>query len=120
VDARRKAVVPQFEISTASRFLYGPRRLGTLAASASIKATTSVIFITVSRTPAAIAGVTPSVLWTRQKLYQTKYSASAWQWFSNFLLNALVSRVNRRIDMRMVRFCRSAKDVLIRSGSGLP
>jgi hypothetical protein len=36
------------------------------------------------------------------------------------LLNALVSRVNRRIDMRMVRFCRSAKDVLIRSGSGLP
>jgi hypothetical protein len=26
------------------------------------------------------------------------------QWFSNFLLNAFVKRVNRRIDMRMVRF----------------
>ena len=43
----------------------------------------------------------------RQKLYQTKYSARAWQWFSIFLLNALVNLVNRRIDIRMVRLCRS-------------
>lgn len=27
--------------------------------------------------------------------------------FSTFLLNALVSLVNRRIDIRVVRFCRS-------------
>ncbi len=31
-----------------------------------------------------------------------------WAWFSAFLENAFVSRVNRRIDIRMVRFCRSA------------
>lgn len=29
-------------------------------------------------------------------------------------------RVNRRIDMRMVRFWRSAYDVMMSSGSGLP
>lgn len=27
--------------------------------------------------------------------------------FSTFLLKALVTRVNRRIDIRIVRFCRS-------------
>ena len=31
-----------------------------------------------------------------------------WAWFSAFLLNALVSRVNRRMDIRMMRFCRFA------------
>jgi len=31
-----------------------------------------LIFMTISTTPAAIAGVTPSVLWTRQKLHQTE------------------------------------------------
>jgi hypothetical protein len=28
-------------------------------------------------------------------------------WFSSFLLNAFVSRVKRRIAIRIVRFCRS-------------
>lgn len=36
-----------------------------------------------------------------------KCSAMAAQWFSGFLEKALVSRVNRRIDIRMVRFWRS-------------
>jgi hypothetical protein len=31
----------------------------------------------------------------------------------SFLLNAFVSRVKRRIAIRIVRFCRSTKDVLI-------
>ncbi|MET4337043.1 hypothetical protein ABIB68_004826 [Bradyrhizobium sp. F1.2.2] len=61
------AVVSQFEISSVSRFLYGPRTAGTGFA-ASINATTSVTFMTRSIKPAAIAGVAPSVLWTRQKL----------------------------------------------------
>ena len=30
-----------------------------------------------------------------------------WMWFSNFFENALVSRVNRRICIRIVRFWRS-------------
>jgi hypothetical protein len=53
-------------------------------------------------------------------LYQKKYSASAWQWFSNFFEKAFVSRVNRRMLIRMVNFCRSTNDVLISDGSGLP
>jgi hypothetical protein len=39
---------------------------------------------------------------------------------SDFLLKAFVSRVNRRIDIRIVRFARSTKDVLTGSGSGEP
>ena len=34
------------------------------------------------------------------------------------LLNALVSRVNLRIAIRIVRFCRSTNKVMICSGSG--
>jgi DNA-damage-inducible protein D len=34
-----------------------------------------------------------------------------WTWFSNFLENAFVSLVNRRMCMRMVRFWRSTNDV---------
>ena len=36
-----------------------------------------------------------------------KWTLTAAVRFSTFLLNALVSLVNRRIDIRMVRFCRS-------------
>jgi hypothetical protein len=43
----------------------------------------------------------------RQKLYQAKCKQYAAHRFSHFLLKALVSRVNRRICMRMVRFWRS-------------
>ena len=38
----------------------------------------------------------------------------------NFLLNPLVSRVNRRIPIRIVRFWRSTKEVVTWFGSGLP
>lgn len=31
----------------------------------------------------------------------------AWEWFSTFRLEPLVSRVNRRIPIRIIRFCRS-------------
>src|SRR5574337_173742 len=41
-------------------------------------------------------------------------------WFCAFLLNAFVKRVNRRIDIRMVRFWRSICEVLMCFGSGLP
>jgi hypothetical protein len=40
--------------------------------------------------------------------------------FSTFLLNASVSRVNRRMLIRMVRFCRSMRLVEISDGSGSP
>jgi len=46
--------------------------------------------------------------------------AMAWTWFSIFLEKALVSRVNRRIDLRIVRFWRSTYDVLTCAGSGSP
>jgi hypothetical protein len=49
-----------------------------------------------------------------------KYRATAAAWFSSFLLNALVRRVNRRIPIRIERFWRSAKLVLMCSESGLP
>jgi hypothetical protein len=42
------------------------------------------------------------------------------QWFSNFLLKAFVSRVNRLMLIRMVRFCPSANKVLIEAVSGSP
>ena len=37
-----------------------------------------------------------------------------------FFENPLVSRVNRRIDIRMVRLCRSTYDVLMYAGFGSP
>jgi hypothetical protein len=40
-------------------------------------------------------------------------------WFSTFLENPLVRRVNRRMPIRMVRFWRSTMDVEINAGSGL-
>lgn len=39
---------------------------------------------------------------------------------SSILLNAFVIRVNRRIRLRIVRFCRSTKHVETWAGSGLP
>src|SRR5438876_11078406 len=42
-----------------------------------------------------------------------KYSATMWPWFSSFLLNPFVSRVKRRIPIRMERFCLSTNDVLM-------
>ena len=45
-------------------------------------------------------------MWTRPKLSYMKYRATAAAWFSTFLLNAFVSRVNRRMDIRIVRFWR--------------
>jgi len=36
-----------------------------------------------------------------------KYRAAVAAWFSSFFENAFVRRVNRRIDMRIVRFWRS-------------
>ena len=49
-----------------------------------------------------------------------KCRATAAAWFSTFLLNAFVSRVNRRICIRIVKFCRSTYDVEISFGFGLP
>ena len=57
-------------------------------------------------------GVIRSILWIRAKLYWMKCRATAAAWFSTFLLNALVRRVKRRIDIRIVRFWRSTKLVL--------
>jgi hypothetical protein len=36
-----------------------------------------------------------------------KQSATAWPWLSTFFEKAFVSRVKRRIDILMVKFCRS-------------
>ena len=41
-------------------------------------------------------------------------------WLSTFFENAFVSRVNRRMPIRIVRFWRSTKLVLMWRGSGLP
>ena len=62
---RKKLVVGQFEF--AAFFLYGPRG-ALLGAAASTIAISSSWSKTWSAIPASIAGVTRSVLWTRQKL----------------------------------------------------
>ena len=49
-----------------------------------------------------------------------KCSATECAWFPIFLLNALVKRVKRRIDIRRVGFRRSTHDVEISLLSGLP
>ena len=41
-------------------------------------------------------------------------------WFSSFFESPLVRRVNRRIDIRIVRFWRSISEALIATGSGWP
>jgi hypothetical protein len=46
--------------------------------------------------------------------------AIAAMWFSSFLLKAFVNRVNRRIPVLIVRFCRSMYEVLMCFESGLP
>lgn len=43
-----------------------------------------------------------------------------WAWFSVFLENAAVRRADRRMDMRMARFCGSAWGVLTWAVAGLP
>jgi hypothetical protein len=50
----------------------------------SISATISPTDQSLSLTPAAIAGVIFNVVWIFTKLYQTVYSATMWQWSSNF------------------------------------
>ena len=42
------------------------------------------------------------------------------KWFASRFEKALVSRVNRRMLIRMVRFWRSTQDVLMRFWSGSP
>jgi hypothetical protein len=54
------------------------------------------------------------------KVINMKYSAIARPWFGPFFENAFVKRLKRLIDMRMVRFRRSTKDVLRWSGLGTP
>ena len=56
----------------------------------------------------------------RQKLYQAKWSASAAPWLRRFFEKPLHRRVRRRTCMRIVRFCRSTRLVLIRSKLGQP
>src|ERR1035441_3451505 len=56
--------------------------------------------------PASIAGLTRNVWWIRQKLYQAKCRQYAAHRFSHFFENAFVSRVRRRMHMRIVRFWR--------------
>ena len=46
--------------------------------------------------------------------------ATECSWFSIFFEKALVNRVNRRMDIRMVRFCRSIMLVETWANSGLP
>jgi hypothetical protein len=65
-----------------------------------------------------MAGVTRKVSCTRQKLYQQKCSATAARIGRSALLKAFVSLVSRRMCMRMVMFCRSTREVLIRLSSG--
>ena len=60
------------------RLRYAPRRPG-FGAAASASAATSSMLQSRAATPAVMAGVTRRLLWMRQKLYQTKYSARAWQ-----------------------------------------
>jgi hypothetical protein len=71
------------------RLLYGPRFLAGM--SASMASTISDQSMTVSDNPEAIAGVTRNIC----------------AWFSNFLLNAFVNRVNRRLCFLIVRLERS-------------
>jgi hypothetical protein len=57
-------------------------------------------------------------LWTRQKLQNANHTATAAQWFSNFLENAFVSLVNRRTLIQVLRLDRSTMLVRMRSGLG--
>ena len=61
----------------------------------SISFTISDISHSRSEIPAARAGDIFTALLIRAKLYQTVYSEIMWQWFSNFLLCAFVSLVDR-------------------------
>lgn len=71
---------------------------------ASISAAMSSMPQTCSLTPAAIAGETPlRVLCYFTKLYQTVYSATMWQWFSNFFEKALVASVDQELASRVDR-----------------
>jgi hypothetical protein len=49
-----------------------------------------------------------------------KYKLTIAAWFSHFFENAFVSRANRRIGIRIVRFWRSTQDVERCFGSGSP
>ncbi len=58
-----------------------------------------------------MAGVMRRLLCRRTKLYCAKWSDTAASRFSRFLLNALVSRVNLRMNIRMFRLFRSTIEV---------
>ena len=79
-----------------------------------------------SASPAAMAGVTRLLSFVRTAefgrtlLYQKKYSESIAACFSSCFENPLVSRVKRRIDMRIFRLCPSTYDVFAASRSGGP
>ena len=78
------------------------------------------IVICLSVKPLAIAGVVPIVECLRHQLYHEKKIDCMAVWCSRLLLNAFVSRVKRRSDMRIVKFIRSTCDVQIRSSAGEP
>ena len=73
-----------------------------------------------SVTPAAMAGVIPSVWWILAKLWNTAYSATWYAWFATFFENPLVSRVNRLLAIRKFRFDRSTYNVLMYLSTGWP
>ena len=68
---------------------------------------------------AAIAGVTRRVLWIRTKSVRGGEIAPMWAWFASFLLKAFVSRVHRRMCIRIVRLLHWTWDVLMRFGSAV-
>jgi hypothetical protein len=49
-----------------------------------------------------------------------KWIDRAWTWFASFFEKAFVSRVKRRIPIRIERFWRSTYEVEICAGSGFP
>ena len=70
--------------------------------------------------PAAIAGVIRNGLVDPAEVVEHCYSATWYAWFASFFENPLVSRVRRRLPIRMFRFWRSTYDVLSCFGSGRP
>ena len=61
-----------------------------------------------SVTPMATAGAVRIASWTRHRLQWATNKATAGAWFSSFLENPFVKRVNRREPMRTVKLVRSA------------
>jgi hypothetical protein len=72
------------------------------------------------RSPQRSRGVTRNVRCTLTKLYQAKYSASMALRFVHFFEKPFVSRVNRRMCIRMLKLALSTYEVQILSGKGFP